>query len=58
MEDSEYIVYPSEYVMTVTERGPDPFLRHSDIDNIIECVVSFYGLDMNENGKDNNKELQ
>jgi len=43
--------------MTVTERGPDPFLHHADIDDIIECVVAFYGLEISENGKDN-KELQ
>jgi len=50
VENEEYIVYPTEYVMTMTEKGPDPFLHHSNIENITECVVAFYGFEMNENG--------
>lgn len=46
IEDTHYIVYPSEYVITVTEKGPDPFFHHSDINTIVECLIGFYGLDL------------
>ncbi|KAL4511646.1 hypothetical protein ABPG72_012491 [Tetrahymena utriculariae] len=54
VEDSEYIVYPNEYIMTSTITHSDPFYEHSDIDIIVECMVTFYGLQVNDQGESEN----
>lgn len=50
VEDQEYIIYPNEYILTATRVGADPFYLHSDIDAVIECMMTFYGLEINDEG--------
>lgn len=54
IDSTEYIIYPNEYVITSTVAQVDPFYEHSDIADVAECMVSFYGLDVNDSGENDN----
>ena len=46
MDGVKYPIQPEEYILTVTNNGIDDVYTHSSMDQVVECVVTFYSLEV------------